>query len=412
MTAPVPVAMTRPPIPMLADGGEEGVNPASDIRNGLLGSLFTRTGLAGVRDGVLPTYTDASGYADFKITTLSPAAKGVRVLGGYSVISRVGEGPYLVWEPATYREVRDTAWPDPDSTNPRLVGVYARVADRNIAVDEPLTIHGGFLQAVAGVPAATLDATRAPGAAGGPPATPAGHLLLGYAEQSAGSAGLTITQLHDWRRSTALAGANRVLLPGDMRNPSAPGLYLGEITLHDSGRGPARKWNGTSWETMTAAAPWIECELRRSDGQMVLNATGETVLKLYNTQKYDGPSGTGTWSDVFGGNGISRDDDGTYEVTVRFHTTASNYVNVWLLDQKTLVNGAAKRVNLGAGNPSQGYNFAGGTARVTVPKGGSLGITFSAYNAGAQASINLPADTDGQVSGVSTVYVRKISEAY
>jgi hypothetical protein len=222
-----PVALTDA-IPLLNTDGS-GRNNSRDIRTGLLTALVLPTSSEYVaRQGVLPRRWDGAAWRSLKVYPNGTANRTVLIAGGACVITRTGEGAYLVHTTTDVNAVE--ADPAP-ATNPVVEAVVVRLWDKRISADTGAALHGPYFDIIAGIPGSPLNLNGTPGTAGAPPALPDGVLLLAYLSRDAGSAGDTISaaKITDMRTSTAPLGSARLMLPGD--SASAAGTLPGELRM-------------------------------------------------------------------------------------------------------------------------------------------------------------------------------------
>lgn len=215
--AVTPVAL-KDAIPLLETGGTTGRNNAKDIRLGLITPMFLPTGSEHVvRQGVLPRRWDGvSAFRSMKIYPSGTPDRNITFAGGASIITRTSEGAYLVYETADATILCDPA----NATNPCVEAAVVRLYDKNLAADTGAPLHGPYYDVIRGTPGAVINLNGTPGTAGAPPVIPDGVLLLSLNTRLAGAAGDTIgsagNPIADKRKSAAVLGGIRQLLPGDL----------------------------------------------------------------------------------------------------------------------------------------------------------------------------------------------------
>jgi hypothetical protein len=194
-------------VPFMASDGTTPVNNRRQIRRGLIGALLA-PGSAElvVRDGVLPRMW-GSGAEGLKYTSLSllqggsPGQFVVPYLGN-AVISRSGEGPIIYTQRSSPNIPLDPA----DASNPRYDLVYLRYYDTALSD----VLHGVKWGVVKGDAGATPSIPTAPAPAGG------GVLAIGAVLRPANVNTVTNANITDLRKSAAVLGTTRHLLPGDL----------------------------------------------------------------------------------------------------------------------------------------------------------------------------------------------------
>lgn len=385
-----PAAVTGDAIPMLAPGGTTGQNNITDIRRGLIQGLFGTRNDGTVRQGVL---VKSATPQPLRVTQRATAGQGALVAAGFAIVSRTGEGAYLAFSQQTI----DIDLPAASGTNPRYDGVYLRLVDRNLGADNALTIHGAFIDVRSGA-TGPLNPTGVAGSAGAYPTTPDGWLPLAYVARGTSDNIVTDAEITDARTSAAVQDGVRVLLPGD--SVAEIGDYIGELTMTrgDGANLPGflRRWNGSRWESLVQAAPFIRGELRRSDGQSVLNPQAYTDLKIYGAEMIGA-----AWSDVYQGRGVSIQESGLYRITATMHTSHGNPYYCAI----RYTSGSPSRTHtLGSDSTQGGFGCASGEDLLHVPRGGTLGVTFEGY-------VNSAGGADLTGGGVSTFTIQKVSEA-
>lgn len=237
------------PVPFMAADGTTPVNNAKQIRRNLLAALLT-SGSAEqtVRDGVLPKLwgTGAEGAKWTSLSLLQGASPAQYVVPfpGTAVISRSGQGPYLIMQTTSPQIPLDLA----DGTNPRYDVVYIRLYDKKLG---DLTYHGFQWCVIKGNPAASPAV----------PSLPAvdGVMAIAAILRPANVNTVANSQITDLRKGTSLDGSARPMLPGDLltdaggRNgerrvrvtPSALVALGAPPLLYDYWDAPGGTWRGT-----------------------------------------------------------------------------------------------------------------------------------------------------------------------
>lgn len=212
-------------IPLLDDNGSsqyvKGRNNARDIRVGLLSAIF-QANSTGVfpRDGVL---MGIGSTGALKVNAQGSPDQTVKIGRGAAIISRTGQGPYLF-----FNEVdQNITMPAASGANTRYDIVCAAVFDKGNFVGDAL--HGPQFWVESG------------SLGGGVPATPAGMIKLAEVFRAINDNTIS-AEIVDKRMSTVVAGAVRMLGPGD--STSDPGILLGE--LRDT-NATIERWNGSAW---------------------------------------------------------------------------------------------------------------------------------------------------------------------
>jgi hypothetical protein len=153
------------------------------------------------RDGVIPGVFSvaAATYRSYHVTQNSPTGSSVLVQPGHAVVTRTGQGLYVCPNSAARVVALDAA----DVTNPRIDLIVLQVQDQPLG--DPVT--QAQVRAVTGTPSGSPVA----------PATPTGAIVLARVAVAAAPTGNTIVDANitDLRRTAGLAGAIRLLLPGD-----------------------------------------------------------------------------------------------------------------------------------------------------------------------------------------------------
>jgi len=265
----VALAMTEA-IPLMAADGTTGVNNARDIRMGLLSSMIGPSSTAlSVRQGILVrlySSTYPTTWVDLKAVQNDTPNQGIKTYPGRCIITRTGQGPYLV----TMEDTGNYALDPADGSNPRYDLLYARLYDKGIG-DSGGGPHGPQLEHINGTPA-------------GSPAVPTlpsdGAIPIAAILRPAGNNNVTNANITDLRKGTALPGAIRPLLPGD--------------ALSDAGSLPGEQRIRLTPSGLTAlGAPPYLVDVWGSDNQW----HGTAPIEL------NAPTQTGSGSLPVGGNG-------------------------------------------------------------------------------------------------------------
>jgi hypothetical protein len=154
--------------------------------------------LATYRDGVIPSCFTLGTYWDLAVVQDSPTpGMAVKVNLGQAVISRAGQGPYIVTLRSTGRVDVNAA----SVSNPRRDLVVAQLLDTSIGDAE----QRARVFYVPGV------------AAGSPtlPAVPTGAIPLAELQVAANATQITTANIIDMRKAAGLRGAVQLMLPGD-----------------------------------------------------------------------------------------------------------------------------------------------------------------------------------------------------
>lgn len=201
------------------------------------------------RGGVLPHNFDGNGCTSLRPQAKSTASMDIEVLAGPSIVPRAGQGPYLVFgEESVFPTI-----PTSDPNNPRWDVVYAWVGDQSVnGSTDPL--HGPVVDVLEGTAAASPTV---------PTTLPDGAVALAQVYVGTNVAQITAADVHDVRKSTSLAWANRYMLPGDSIND--PGRADGELryrtasdpfpSLTDYWDATQGRWRGTQGFVITAPFP-------------------------------------------------------------------------------------------------------------------------------------------------------------
>lgn len=265
-------------IPLMESDGTTGRNNARDIRTQLLANLMLPDAIGpGVRPGIIPrTYVGSTTnqYVDMKVLALGSPASAVQMYPGRCVVSRSGQGPYILSQETTV-----TNYPlDPANvTNPRIDVIYAILYDHAIG-DSSGGPHGPFFEHVNGT------------ASGSPavPSIPADAVPIAQILRPANTNAVTSGNITDLRKSTTLYGAPRLPLPADLL--ADPGLFVSERRLRMStaaqitaGSPPYIEeiWTANSKWTPTALA--VIARNRRTTLITTTATTAGTATRIFNT---------------------------------------------------------------------------------------------------------------------------------
>jgi hypothetical protein len=181
------------------------------------------------RQGVVPSSSNAGTYYDLVVAPTATPSLSLLVYSGTFVASRASQAVYHAYNVAT----RTVTVANADPTNPRLDLIVARVEDAGVG-DAATRAQ---IQVITGTPAASPTA----------PALPTGAVPLATARVNALATTITTANLTDMRRSVAVNGSVRRLLPGD--SLADPGFRDGE--LRDTGTTIDRWMDATSsWFTV------------------------------------------------------------------------------------------------------------------------------------------------------------------
>lgn len=212
------VAMTNG-WPMVQADGVTGKDNDRDFRKVLasimLADVKSANPLAS-RNGVLPRAWDSTSCTSLRVQQQSTASPSVDILAGPIAGERTGQGPYVGWTESTVSYTP----PSPDGTNPRYDTIFAVVYDQASINTDPL--HGPYIDCVSGTPAGSPSPVA-------DSSLPDGAVRLADILRPAGSGGTNIisSQITDKRKSTALLGSTRYMLPGD--SVTDPGKIDGEL---------------------------------------------------------------------------------------------------------------------------------------------------------------------------------------
>lgn len=209
----MPFAMTDA-IPLVQSDGFTGRNNARDFRTQLLAGLFLPDSVGyGVRPGVIPRrYITGFDFVDLRPIQLGSPGSAVQFYPGKCIVSRTGQGPYLLSQETT---VANYPLDNADPTNPRIDLLFARLYDHSIG-DSGGGPHGPYIDHITGNPAGVPVAPSAP-----PDALPIAQVL-----RPANDSLITNARITDLRKSTAPLGTPRIMLAGDSLGDA--GIFVGE----------------------------------------------------------------------------------------------------------------------------------------------------------------------------------------
>lgn len=212
-------------IPLLDDNGagvyNKGRNSIVEFRKEFLGGMLTKQGTPfAFIPGVLnpTTYYDLGGGLELwgdgvAQTTGGAGTQALNVQPGRYLCNRTGQGPYIV----SLESVLNLAQPAADGTNPRWDIVCVMPYDKGAFPADAQ--HGPKFITVTGDPAGSPVVPALPAAVAD--ALPIARIL-----RPANDNTIAGTDITDVRVGTALHGAPRVMLPGDLL--ATPGGYHGE----------------------------------------------------------------------------------------------------------------------------------------------------------------------------------------
>lgn len=168
----------------------------------------------------------------------SGSGLNVSIAKGAAIVERSTSlnGTYRVASYATGTVTLGTA----DATNDRLDGIYLQVLDGAVGDNGGVSLTQFIVVPGTGTPVAGVIPLAA---------APANSIFLGHVQLTHGASTVTGAMVHDDRKSTALKGGIRVLLPGDSVND--PGFGVGEMrnTIVVSATPSVDYWSttGTAW---------------------------------------------------------------------------------------------------------------------------------------------------------------------
>lgn len=232
-------------IPLLDDNGSgvyiKGRNDIGDTRRQLLGALFASSGGAFTpRPGVLATNysTAAATWTNKRVTAQASPNQQITLGAGQSVVARTNQGLYLVSQETDLT----VTMPGSDGTNPRIDVLYEIPYDKGVGALGD-TLHGPHLICETGTPAGSPVA----------PGVPANANILAqvFRRTTGASPSGNIIQpgdITDKRKSSALAGVVRPLLPGDALSDA--GGYHGEERLRTGTSFIDSVWRGLGYTEM------------------------------------------------------------------------------------------------------------------------------------------------------------------
>jgi hypothetical protein len=241
-------------IPLLDDAGggvyTAGRNNARDIRQGLLNLLAAGNGGPYTRrTGVIPSTYTGGAWTDLRVVGQGSPSTTVTIKAGQAIVSRTGEGYYLL----SLTQDLNTVMTAANGSNPRWDRICIMGYDKGAFVGD--AVHGPYIVIVYG------DAAGSPTL----PSIPTDAIEIARVLRAAGSPGDQIgsgsTPITDVRKSTSLHGGIRALLPGDALSDA--GGYHGEHRFRQSG------------STITAVSPVAELVDRWSATDSLWHGTKE-----------------------------------------------------------------------------------------------------------------------------------------
>jgi hypothetical protein len=213
-------------IPLLDDAGggvyTAGRNNARDIRQGLLNLLAAGNGGPYTRrTGVIPSTYTGGAWTDLRVVGQGSPSTTVTIKAGQAIVSRTGEGYYLL----SLTQDLNTVMTAANGSNPRWDRICIMGYDKGAFVGD--AVHGPYIVIVYG------DAAGSPTL----PSIPTDAIEIARVLRAAGSPGDQIgsgsTPITDVRKSTSLHGGIRALLPGDALSDA--GGYHGEHRMRQAG---------------------------------------------------------------------------------------------------------------------------------------------------------------------------------
>jgi hypothetical protein len=233
--------MATPVTVTAANGGAWSLQSVNSALQGRLhdGAQFMQTAsMATWRDGVF-----AAIGTEFQLSALGSPNQTVNVAAGSGIVTRTGQGPYVVWTTPTTNVPLDAA----HATLARIDVVYARAVD-NVFSEGATTLQFGIVN---GTPSGSPVV----------PALPAGaYLKLGeIAVPSLATRPSNQVQsgdITDRRRAAAHIDGIRHLLAGDALADA--GFRVGELRDSVDLAGPGiERWNGAGWDTLSFVGSWL-----------------------------------------------------------------------------------------------------------------------------------------------------------
>lgn len=234
--------MATPVTVTAANGGAWSLQSTNSALQGRLhdGAQFMQTAsMATWRDGVF-----AAIGTEFQLSALGSPNQTVNVAAGSGIVTRTGQGPYVMWSTPTTNVPLDAA----HATLARIDVVYARAVD-TVFSEGATTLQFGV---VTGTPSGSPVV----------PALPAGaYLKLGeIAVPSLATRPSNQVQtgdITDKRRAASHFDGVRRLLAGDALADA--GFRVGELrdsTDLTNGIGIER-WNGSGWDPLSFVGSWL-----------------------------------------------------------------------------------------------------------------------------------------------------------
>lgn len=215
----------------------------------------------------------------------------INIAHGAAVVERSAlVGPYAVQSRSTASVTLDPA----DTTNPRIDRIDLQVFDGALGDNGGTSLTQ--IVVTTGTPAGSPTV----------PAAPAGSIPLAQVLLPANTTTVTSAMITDTRRSTALRGSTRYLLPGD--SLADPGYMPGEMrdTSAVATQGTLDRWNPvtSAWETLEllgVGAGYASYVSTDTATTWALSGGAANLLfqTAQNTCPDVTPSGTGNWTFTF-----------------------------------------------------------------------------------------------------------------
>ncbi|MGB3443896.1 MAG: chitobiase/beta-hexosaminidase C-terminal domain-containing protein [Actinophytocola sp.] len=304
-------------IPLMEADGTTGRNNARDIRTGLLSALMlTDANGTLARPGILPRrYIDTTGFefVDLKAIQLGSPGQAVQLYPGKAIVTRTGQGPYLLTQETTITNYPlDAA----DPSNPRIDILYLRLYDKGIG-DSGGGPHGPKVEHLNGTPAGSPTV----------PSFPTDTVPIARILRPANTNNVTAANITDLRKSTTLNGGSRPLLPGD--SLSDAGLVVGEKRLRAATSAQiAAGANPMIEEVWTAHGKWwpttnyqVIARNERDTNATTTATTAGTAYRIFNT---GGPILAGRTYEISGRGSLRSNTAGvTAQIDFRYTTNGT-----------------------------------------------------------------------------------------